>query len=358
MARHFLRAAACAALFASLLIASASAQSHVALIIGNGSYQTAPSIKTAHDDAAIVTETMRGAGYDMTELNDVRQADIGQAIRGFLDKAAAAGPDGVAFFYYAGHAAQSKGENYLVPVDAVINRDDDVANEAFRLNDLVGELAKLPLTARIVVIDASRDHKFGEASGQAVAKGLAKIDVTPGLLIAFAAAPGAVVSTKEDEAYSLYTMTLVTFMRQPGLTMPQILKAMRQKVSDATASRQVPWIAGGLSTELFLFAAAAPAPQPETPAPAPQAEPAAGHVDFSQVPCRKFLATGQTEIGTILAWLDGYYAGQSEQPVFDVKRFTTNVKRLAEYCAANPNAGLIDASDRVYGGGNKGRRAK
>ena len=106
MLRHFLGTAAGVMLFIVAVAASAMAQSHVALVIGNSAYQAAPSLATTAADA----ETLRGAGYDVTELHDVRQADIGQTMRDFIDKAAAAGPNGVAFFYFAGHAAQVPGK--------------------------------------------------------------------------------------------------------------------------------------------------------------------------------------------------------------------------------------------------------
>jgi uncharacterized caspase-like protein len=319
--------------------ASAMAQSHVALVIGNSAYQAAPSLATTAADAEIVAETLRGAGYDVAELHDVRQADIGQTMRDFIDKAAAAGPDGVAFFYFAGHAAQSGGENYLVPVDAVINRNTEVADETFRLNDLVGELAKLPLAARIVILDASRDHKLGVAANQPVPKGLAKAETVPGVLIAFAAAPDAVTAL-ENEAYSAFTVALVTLMRQPGLDMVQILKATQQQVNKATAGRQMPWTTGNLPVELILFAALAPAP-------APQAD-AKDLVDLNMIACRQFLALDSAQGSTIFAWLEGYYKDPKGPPVFDTKAFVTNAKKLAEYCGAHPNRGLIDATDMLF----------
>src|SRR5664279_2011660 len=125
MLHHFVATAAGVVLFIMAVAASAMAQSHVALVIGNSAYQAAPSLATTAADVEIVAETLRGAAYDVTELQDVRQADIGQTIRDFLDKAAAAGPDGVAFFYFAGYAAQFNNGNYLVPVDAVINRNSE-----------------------------------------------------------------------------------------------------------------------------------------------------------------------------------------------------------------------------------------
>ena len=343
MLRRFLETTAGVVLVIMAVAASAMAQSHVALVIGNSAYQAAPSLATTAADAEIVAETLRGAAYGVTELHDVRQADIGQTIRDFLDKAAAAGPDGVAFFYFAGYAAQSGGENYLVPVDAVINRNNEVADETFRLNDLVGELVKLPLAARIVILDASRDHKLGVAANQPVAKGLAKIETVPGVLIAFAAAPNAVAAL-ENETYSGFTLALVTQMRQPGLDMVQILKATQQQVNKATAGRQMPWTTGKLPVELILFAAPAAAP---APAPAPQAD-AKDLVDLNMIACSQFLALDSAQGSAIFAWLDGYYKDPKDPPVFDTKAFVANANKLAEYCKAHPKRGLIDATDMLY----------
>jgi Caspase domain len=246
----------------------------IALVIGNGAYQGAGGIATAEADATIVAETMRTAGYDVTELHDVVVADFGQAIRAFLDKVYAAGPETVAFVYFGGYGAQFDGENYLVPVDARIGRYADVPSQAFRLNDLVRELAELPAAARLIVLDASRDHGFGRDTSEAVPPGLAMMDVPAGMLIAYAAAPGA-VSGEIEGPYSLYSGTLVTLMRQPGLDIEQIFKATRLQVNKVSTGAQTPWSSSTLAVGLTLFeapqvGAAEPAPQAAAPPPAPQ----------------------------------------------------------------------------------------
>lgn len=239
----------------------ALAQSRNALVIGNSAYQGAPALKTPATDASIVAETLKGAGYDVTELRDVRQANVGQVMRDFLDKVAAGGPDGIAFVYYSGYGAQADGENYLVPIDAVINTSADVADEAFRLNDLLEALANTPLAARIVILDAARDHKFGSAGGKPMPKGLAMANTFPGTLLAFSAAPGA-ISIDGDGDYSLFTGALVTMMRQPGIDMEQILKATRLEVNKQTSGAQTPWMVSTLEADVTLFAPTAAAPEP------------------------------------------------------------------------------------------------
>ena len=274
------------ALFALLLfaatIAAAAAQSRVALVIGNGAYRSAPALTTTIADAALVAETMRAAGYDVTELQDLRQADIGATMRGFLDKVAAGGPDSVAFLYFAGYAAQYEGENYLVPVDATIAIDEDVAYEAFRLGDLLAELARLPSAARIVVLDAARDHGFGRGGPRPVPPGLAIVDVPDGMLVAFSAAPGAIAADGEG-ANSLYAVSLVTLMRQPGLDIEQIVKGARVQVNQSTAGAQVPWMIANLDVDLRLFEAIAAAPAPET-APSMIAPPTGAPVGLVRIP--------------------------------------------------------------------------
>jgi caspase domain-containing protein len=277
--------------FAAFLVgAPAHAQApapRVALIIGNAAYTSAPGIATATADATIVAETMRTAGYDVTEVQDLVAANFGQTIRAFLDKVYAAGPEAVAFIYFGGYGAQFDGENYLVPVDARIGRYAEVPAQAFRLNDLVRELAELPAAARVIVLDASRDHGFGRDTKEAVPPGLAMMDAPAGMMIAFAAAPGA-VSGEIEGPYSLYTGTLVTLMRQPGLEIEQIFKAARVQVNKVSTGAQTPWTSSTLAVGFKLFdapgdgtpAPAAPppvaaAPPTPPPPPAPAAAPAA-----------------------------------------------------------------------------------
>jgi uncharacterized caspase-like protein len=205
-------------------------------------------------DASIVAETLLAAGYEVTQLHDTGKANIGPSMRDFLDKVSAGGPDAVAIFYYSGYATQTNGENFLVPVDATINEESDVAREAFRLRDFINELAKTPLAARIIILDASRDHRFGLASSKPVAKGLAAQDMVSGTLVAFAAAPGA-VSIDSSEDHSLYTETLVATMRQRGLDMEQIFKKTRLQISKKTSQAQIPWMISALDIELHLFGA-------------------------------------------------------------------------------------------------------
>lgn len=243
----------------------------VALVFGNGTY-AGGAVATATADADIVAETLRGAGYQVTELYDTRKDEIGGAMRTFLDQVAAAGPDAVAFVYFAGYAAQAAGQNYLVPVDADIAGVSDVPMQGLHVDDLVGELAKLPAAARVIVLDAAHEHGYGRGKPDLVPPGLARMSAPAGMTIAFPTAPGRIAGDNAGP-YSLYTATLVRLMRQTGVDLAQIFKTTQQQVQQISQGREVPWMTGNPPATIALFQAEPSPVQPVTP-PAPPNPPA------------------------------------------------------------------------------------
>src|SRR5262249_50094574 len=174
----------------ALAPAGARAETRIALVIGNAAYQ-AQALNTPANDAGLIAQTLQAAGFDVVGARDLDQDTARRAFRDFLDKAAASGPDTVAFVYVSGYGLQLEGENYFVPIDARTARDADAAAEALRISDYIRPLAALKLKATIVVLDAARANPFA-ASGPPLAGGLALVEPEPGMLIAFNAAPGTV----------------------------------------------------------------------------------------------------------------------------------------------------------------------
>jgi acid stress chaperone HdeB len=75
----------------------------------------------------------------------------------------------------------------------------------------------------------------------------------------------------------------------------------------------------------------------------------AGVIDLSTRTCRQFQQSGDDEIKIILAWLDGYYKDEKDPLIIDTDKFVANAKKLGEYCSANPDVGLITATDKLFG---------
>jgi uncharacterized caspase-like protein len=258
------------ALFAALLVAgvapaatfaqqAAPPNPRIALVIGESTYPD-QTLATSVNDAALIAQTLQAAGFDVVGARDLDEKSVRAAMRDFLDKAAAIGPDMQAFVYLGGRAVQYEGDNFFVPVDAEIARDSDTPIEAIRLADYEHALASEPGRARILVLDGARANPY-PGQGQPFAGGLALVDADPGVLVAFNAAPGSIAGD-ERGPYGVYAKTLAGAMREGGLPIDDVFAQTRVQVNQLTGGAEVPWSASKLAAPYFVFERAADAPPP------------------------------------------------------------------------------------------------
>jgi uncharacterized caspase-like protein len=238
---------------------AARAEKRVALVVGNAGYQ-ADALTTPANDAGLIAQTLQAAGFDVAGARDLDQDSLRRTFRDFLEKATNAGPDTVAFVYVSGYGVQLEGENYIVPIDAKIARDSDIAAQALRLSDYTRPLAALKLKASIVVLDAARANPFAR-SGPPLAGGLALVEPEPGVLMAFNAAPGT-VAPEGPGPYGPYAQALAEMIRDGGLPLASVFDRARLRVNDMTKGAQVPWHASKVETSFVFFERAPDAPPP------------------------------------------------------------------------------------------------
>lgn len=238
----------------------ASAQDRLALVVGQGAYQGRP-LPTTVNDAGLIAQTLTSAGFEVIQGRDLGATDLRSLVRDFLDKAQDLEPGSAVMVYLAGHGIQLEGENYLLPVDARIERDVDVPIEGFRLSDLVRSLERSPAQVRVVVADMARDYPLG-STGEPMAKGLALMEPPAGFLTAFSSAPN-ITATDGQGPYGAYATALAEMVRQPGMPLDEIFARARLRTHEATNGVQIPWHSANLGQSSFAFfeqaeAAAAP----------------------------------------------------------------------------------------------------
>ncbi len=229
---------------------AASAESRLALVIGNSAYKAVPALPNPANDARAMTEFLKSAGFEVTSIQDLTLSDMRQAISQFADSLAGK-PDTVAAVYYAGHGLQVDGENFLVPVDASIVREADVPLQSLRLVDLMNTLAAIPSKSRIVMLDACRNNPFSEIN-KVTGRGLAIVDAPPGTIISYATSPGS-EALDGDGANSPYTTAVLAAAREPGLPIEQAFKRVRFAVNSATNKQQLPWESSSLTSDFSFF---------------------------------------------------------------------------------------------------------
>ncbi|HUO53891.1 MAG TPA: caspase family protein, partial [Rhodoblastus sp.] len=238
--------------------APAGAQ-RIALVIGESAYKTGP-LSSAANDAGLIADTLTREGFDVTGAADLDQDGLRKALREFVEKATAAGPDAIAFVYISGRGLQYAGDNYIAPVEASVPRATNAPLEAVRLTDYLQPLSQLPLKAQVVVLDAARINSFAQ-TGDPLASGLALVEPNDGGLYAFNAAPGS-VAPDETAQYGVYAQALAEALRQPGLPLDQAFNQTRLRVSELTKGAVIPWSESKLAPAPVLLPAAPGAPPP------------------------------------------------------------------------------------------------
>lgn len=239
------------------------AEKRVALVIGNSAYRSVANLANPASDAAAMTGLFRGAGFDVVEMRrDMAAIDLRRTLRDFANTVRDAD---IAVVYYAGHGIEVDGTNYLIPVDARLEADVDVEDEAVSVDRILRMLDPVK-RLRLVILDACRENPFGKnmkrlASTRAIGRGLAQVEpATTNTLIAFAAKAGSFAIDGDGANNSPFTTALLKHLASPGLDLRIAFGQVRDEVMKATNNRQEPFVYGSLGGgTLALVPAADPA---------------------------------------------------------------------------------------------------
>jgi uncharacterized caspase-like protein len=247
------------ALLATMLIsASAYAQSRVALVIGNGAYRQVSALPNPTNDANDVADSLQRLGFSVTRVANATFDGMRLALRDFVPKVRTAE---MAVVFFAGHGIEVGGENWLIPIDAELKTDLDVPHEAISLKNVMQMLSPASKLS-LVVLDACRNNPFASRMvrtfrTRAVGRGLASVEPTGSILVAYAAKDGTTASDGIGRN-SPFTKALLTHLETPGLEINFLFRNVRDDVLRATQLEQEPFVYGSLSREAIFFKAAPP----------------------------------------------------------------------------------------------------
>ena len=243
------------ALWANL--SPALADKRVALLIGNSNYAAASPLANPRNDVKLIKSALEAAGFDEVRVAfDLGQKPLLKALNAFADAAADAD---IAVLYYSGHGMEMGGVNYLIPVDATLATDTDVADETVTLERAMQALDGAK-RLKLIILDACRVNPFlasikSRSGRKAIGeKGLAPAEPSgPDTLIAFAAKAGTPAYDGEG-ANSPFAIALARRLGAPGDDVQIALRKVRDDVLAATHNRQEPFQYGSLSGSVIPLA--------------------------------------------------------------------------------------------------------
>lgn len=258
-------------------ISPAMADRRVALVIGNSDYLDVPALENPRNDAEDVAAALKRLGFETVLSLDADRDAMGKALEEFAGKVEGAD---VALFYYAGHAMQHQGVNYLMPTDANLTSAAGLRRMT-KLNDIVSDVRRAK-ALRIMVIDACRDNPLTEkleatqtaAAGATRSAGLAKISRTMaksatasaeplnrgGDIIVYAAEAG---RTAADGAgrNSPFSGAFVKYVETEGQEVVSLMRRITTSVQEETKGEQRPELSLAVPFE-FYFKPGPPQPPP------------------------------------------------------------------------------------------------
>jgi uncharacterized caspase-like protein len=251
---------------------AALAETRVALVVGNSAYQSTTPLANPLNDARDMAVALKSVGFDVVEALDADRRKLDGAMRVFTDKLANAD---VALFFYAGHGLQVGAQNYLVPIDAKLERERDLEFETVKLDFVLRQMEiEREGKTTIVILDACRDNPLTRNLARSmgtrsagIGRGLAAASTGLGTFIAYSTQPGNVALDGQGRN-SPFTAALIKHMATKGHNLPATMIEVRKDVVAATGGAQVPWDHSALTGD-FFFAPGAATASPGSVASAP-----------------------------------------------------------------------------------------
>ena len=212
------------------LIAAPSYATRLALVIGNDTYRSVPGLANARNDARLMADTLKRAGFDTTIETDLDRTRIWEALDKF--KARIQKGDEIVF-YFAGHGVQLGSTQLMLPVDITRQNDKQVERDGVSLVDVQDHFKDARFG--MFVIDACRDNPFPKVAGRTLlsAKGLFPPEPVMGQVVildagrnqaALDSVPGVNVQN------GLFTHELALALRQPGVEVRASLELVKERV--------------------------------------------------------------------------------------------------------------------------------
>lgn len=209
----------------------------VALVIGNAAYDKSP-LANPVNDANDMASALKSCGFDTTLVSDSDLRAMKEAVERFSSRIPRSG---VTLFFYAGHAIQVDGRNYLVPIGADPKSASDIEFDCFDMNRVLAKLDEGEARLNMIILDACRDNPFARSWTRSTQQGLASMDAPPGTILWYATSPGS-VALDGKERNGIYSGYLLKHMLSPGADVVDIFRKTSDDVRTATKGRQVPWL--------------------------------------------------------------------------------------------------------------------
>lgn len=120
-------------------------------MIGNADYQSVPR-RNPENDAKGIAEALKSLGFEVIIKLNPDYAEMNQVVDQFGEQLT---PEKIGLFYFAGHGVQHGGRNYLIPVKANIQKENEMTYRALDAGLVLAKMESTRNRLNIVVFDSN-----------------------------------------------------------------------------------------------------------------------------------------------------------------------------------------------------------
>lgn len=224
----------------------------IALIIGNSHYSYSESnLANPGNDATDVANKLKTLGFKVMLKLDATQEDMDKLLTAFSENAK---NYDVALFYYAGHGIQSKGVNYILPVNINGLAEDNLKYKCVDMEHVLDVMENSNCKLKIVILDACRDNPLTRSWHRGVGtRGLNNMNAPEGTIISFSTAAGKTANDGVGQRNSPYTRAFLKTLDIPNMGILNFFKNVGAEVMRETKRAQNPWMSSSSFIGDFYF---------------------------------------------------------------------------------------------------------
>ncbi len=143
--------------WAAPTLKSMKKESRVAIVVGNSSYDD-HELPSANKNARKMKKFLEKNGFYVYYGENLDKRNFVRLLRKFNKNLH---PNGIGLLYYSGHTVQTKGKNYILPIENGILNEEMIVQKSISLNSIYSSMDESYNRLNMVILDAAFDTPFG-----------------------------------------------------------------------------------------------------------------------------------------------------------------------------------------------------
>jgi uncharacterized caspase-like protein len=246
-------------------VAAGKPARRVALSIGNN--DPGAGVNNAANDSVLIATTLRGLGWDVTQISNVDRQAMLAALQGLGSKIGEFCPSDVVLFYFAGNGLEVNLVSYFGGTDSATDRlanpksfaDQVDALKTFVSSNDVVTAIESHRGAKFIVLDTCRDNPFQKKDGGANLEQFAVRRLPNNTFFAYASEPldNAADYGPDNRNHGPYAWALSRKLTEISGSAEEVFRKVRQEVIELSekpgaAFKQRPFVESSLQGQVYL----------------------------------------------------------------------------------------------------------